>query len=75
MRFRKKRGKKPARIALSEEEIFRACREYIERLSFMKGSRMDAVGGLAVPKRMYKIDKRGREIRTRIEFWQEIHDE
>ena len=75
MRFRQKRGNKPARITLSEEEIFDACREYIKRLDFMKGSRLDSCGAIAIPKVLHKVDKRGRKTRTKVEFLQEIHDE
>ena len=74
MRFRQKKGKKPARIVLSEEEIFDACREYIERLPLMKGNCLDSCGAIAVPKERNKVDKLGRKILKKIEFWQDIHD-
>lgn len=75
MRFRKKQGKKPARIVLSEEDIFDACRQYIERSQEAKGYKLDSCGSIAVPKVMHKVDKIGRKIRKKIEFWQDIHDE
>ena len=74
MRFRKKNGKKPAKITLSEGEIFRACREYIERLPMMKNHRLDSIGAIGVPTVLHKTDSLGRKIRTRVEFVQEIHE-
>ena len=69
MRFRKGRGKKLDRVALTENEIVQACHDFLEN----KGYTLSKTSWLRIPIRD-KEDKLGRKRRRGIEFHVEIED-
>jgi hypothetical protein len=67
MRVRKARGKKPAVVTLTEDEVVEACCRYVEK----SGHSIDSRIWLAIHKG--KKDKLGRKRRGKVEFVAEIH--
>lgn len=69
MRFRKERGKKLARVTLTENEVVQACHDYLEA----KGYVLANITYLVIPTRD-RVDKRGRKIRRGMEFQADIKE-
>jgi hypothetical protein len=67
MRFRKARGKKPAVVTLTEDEVVEACCRYVKDRVARVGSRIWLVTHKG------KKDKLGRKRKGKVEFGAEIH--